>query len=399
MSGLRRVQIKEFCHVGAGGTPSRAEQSRYFEFGTIPWVKSGELRENLILDTEEHVTEVALQESNLRLVPAGALLVAMYGATVGRLGVLGVTATTNQAVCHIIPDPRIAVTRFLFHYLHHQVPSLIARSVGGAQPNISQGVIKDLAITLPGLEEQRRIADVLDQAEALRAKRRAALGEIETLPQAIFRDLFGDSTTNSKGWPMVPVSSFVSRFEGGRSMESDSNEAAMTRNRVLKISAVTTCYFKPDETKPVPDEYEPPADHFVKPGDLLFSRANTSELVGAVALVAGCASNLLLPDKLWRFVWRDDSKVEPRYIWALFQTPAIRREIARRATGTSGSMKNISQEKLFGIQVPFPAIEAQREFSRRVSAVEKLKAAHRASLSELNALFASLQHRAFQGEL
>ena len=198
---------------------------------------------------------------------------------------------------------------------------------------------------------------------------------------------------------MVPVSSFVSRFEGGRSMDSDSNDAELTRNRILRISAVTTCYFKPDETKPVPDEYDPPVAHFVIPGDLLFSRANTSELVGAVALVPKCAGNFPLPDNLWRFVWRDDSKVEPRYVWALFQTPAVRREIARRATGTSGSMKNISQEKLFRIEVPLPAIDVQREFSSRVAGVEKLKAAQHASLAELDALFASLQHRAFHGEL
>ncbi|MDZ4347644.1 MAG: restriction endonuclease subunit S, partial [Candidatus Binatia bacterium] len=139
--------------------------------------------------------------------------------------------------------------------------------------------------------------------------------------------------------------------------------------------------------------------HFAKPGDLLFSRANTTELVGAVAYVESTPPNVLLPDKLWRFVWREPAAIEPLFVWVLFQTPTLRREIGQRATGTSGSMKNISQEKVFGIRTILPPIELQREFARRVRAVEKLKTVQRASLAELDGLFATLQHRAFRGEL
>jgi len=87
--------LSEFCRVGSGGTPSRSNLTRYYEGGNIPWVKSGELRESVITKTEEHITEAALKETNARIVPAGALLLAMYGATVGRLGILGVDAATN----------------------------------------------------------------------------------------------------------------------------------------------------------------------------------------------------------------------------------------------------------------------------------------------------------------
>ncbi len=148
-----------------------------------------------------------------------------------------------------------------------------------------------------------------------------------------------------------------------------------------------------------PDNYEPPTEHYARPGDLLFSRANTTELVGAVAYVQSTPPNVLLPDKLWRFVWRQPAKAEPLFVWALFQTPTLRREIGRRATGTSGSMKNISQEKVFGISTILPPISLQREFARRTEAVEKLKTAQRASLAEMDALFATLKHRAFNGEL
>jgi type I restriction enzyme S subunit len=157
---------------------------RYYENGTIPWVKSGELRENIITETSEHVTDAALRETSIKLVPAGALLLALYGATVGRLGILGVEATTNQAVCHIIPDPEKANVRYLFHALSNQVPNLIARGVGGAQPNISQGIVKELALMLPPLAEQKRIAAILDAADALRTKRRETLAQLDALLQS-----------------------------------------------------------------------------------------------------------------------------------------------------------------------------------------------------------------------
>jgi type I restriction enzyme S subunit len=175
---------------------------RYYEGGTIPWVKSGELREAIITETEEYITEVALKETSVKLVPAGALLLAMYGATVGRLGILGIAATTNQAVCHIVPDPKAAETRYVYHALRAQVTNLIALGVGGAQPNINQGIIKDLVLPLPPLAEQRRIAEVLDRAEALRAKRRAALEQIDTLTQSIFVKSFGDAAEIHKRWPI-----------------------------------------------------------------------------------------------------------------------------------------------------------------------------------------------------
>ncbi|MGH7873517.1 MAG: restriction endonuclease subunit S, partial [Candidatus Binatia bacterium] len=289
-------------------------------------------------------------------------------------------------------DRRALDVRYLFYFMCVYVEQLRAMSVGGVIKYIKLNYLTDAKIPLPPLVEQRRIAEVLDRAEALRAKRRAALAQLDSLTQSIFLDVFRDAGENPKGWPVCAVADYVAEFQGGKSIESESGDNVITRNRVLKVSAVTGMKFLAHESKPVPDNYEPPKEHFAKPGDLLFSRANTTELVGAVAYVNNTPPNVLLPDKLWRFVWREPAGIEPLFVWALFQTPTLRREIGRRATGTSGSMKNISQEKVFGIRTILPPIELQREFARRVRAVEKLKTAQRASLAELDALFASLQH-------
>ena len=298
-------------------------------------------------------------------------------------------------------DEAAAVPRFLWYVLNSGASKAFVKTIVGAStyPNLKWSLYASHPIPLPPLAEQQRIAEVLDRAEALRAKRRAALAQLDSLTQSVFLDLFGDDGENSKGWPVRAVADYVREFQGGKSIESESGENVITRNRVLKVSAVTGMKFLAHESKPVPDSYEPPTVHFAKPGDLLFSRANTTELVGAVAYVESTPPNVLLPDKLGRFVWREPAAIEPLFVWALFQTPTLRREIGQRATGTSGSMKNISQEKVFGIRTILPPIELQREFARRVRAVEKLKTVQRASLAELDALFATLQHRAFRGEL
>jgi len=173
--------LADFCKTGTGGTPSRKEMKRYYEDGTIPWVKSGELRELVITETGEHVTETALQETSVKLVPKHALLLALYGATVGRLGILGIEATTNQAVCHIIPDMQAANLTYMFHALSNQVSYLVGRGVGGAQPNISQGIVKALDIPLPPLDLQKRFAAIVDSVERQKATQRAHLDELDTL--------------------------------------------------------------------------------------------------------------------------------------------------------------------------------------------------------------------------
>ena len=173
--------LADFCRTGSGGTPSRKKMQRYYEGGTIPWVKSGELREQVISSTSEHITRAALKETNVKLVPKDALLLALYGATVGRLGILGTRATTNQAVCHIIPNPLRADFRYMFHCLSNQVPYLVGRGVGGAQPNISQGLVKSLAIPLPPLDLQRRFAAIVESIEQQKARQQVHLAELNTL--------------------------------------------------------------------------------------------------------------------------------------------------------------------------------------------------------------------------
>jgi type I restriction enzyme, S subunit len=198
-------------------------------------------------------------------------------------------------------------------------------------------------LPLPPIPEQRRIVDILNRANGIRRLRREALDKARQLIPALFVEMFGDPVKNPKEWSLHLIRDLVGGFEGGRNLQAGPEKEEGERYRILKISAVTSGYYLPQESKPAPTSYEPPINHLVRPGDLLFSRANTVELVGATAFVNETPPRMLLPDKIWRVLWRSPSPVVPEFLLALFQNGSIRRAMGQIATGTSDSMRNISK--------------------------------------------------------
>jgi type I restriction enzyme S subunit len=152
--------LGEVCKTTSGGTPSRSKP-HYFN-GPIPWVKSGELPDGMVVENSEYISEEAISNSSAKLLPAGTLLVALYGATVGKLGILSRPAATNQAVCAIFPRD-VVNTKFLFWYLLAKRPWLIGQAVGGAQPNISQGVVRSLPVPVMSLMAQQGIVAEIEK--------------------------------------------------------------------------------------------------------------------------------------------------------------------------------------------------------------------------------------------
>jgi type I restriction enzyme, S subunit len=152
-------ELGEICFTTSGGTPSRRNEAFYK--GSIPWVKSGELDRGIIYDTEEHISEDAVKKSSAKIFPEGSLLIALYGATIGKLAFLGVEATTNQAICGIYKNEFID-SKYLYNFLLNRKQKLISQGTGGAQPNISQTILKKLEIPFAPLPIQRAIVSKIE---------------------------------------------------------------------------------------------------------------------------------------------------------------------------------------------------------------------------------------------
>jgi type I restriction enzyme S subunit len=189
------LRIDELAETCSGTTPSRSRQDFYG--GKIPWVKTGELVDGIIHDTEEHITETALRETSLRLLPKNTLLIAMYGQgqTRGRTALLACEATTNQACYAILPnekfDPKFLQLWFQFSYARLRQAS---EGRGGNQSNFNGKVLGAERVPLPPVPEQRAITARLDaeltDARTLVAKLESRLAEIELLPAALLRSAF-----------------------------------------------------------------------------------------------------------------------------------------------------------------------------------------------------------------
>jgi len=383
------VTLGDVAQWGSGGTPKRSIPE-YFGDGT-PWLSIADLNDGIVTSAKESLTAAGIANSAAKIVPPGTLLVAMYGS-IGKLGITATEMTTSQAIAFAKPLEDLVDRRYLFHYLLAQRPKLQALGRGGTQMNIGQADLKAWPIPLPPLPEQRRIATILDHADSLRTKRRQVLTHLDSLARSVFHEMFGDP---DRAMDNITLGS-IADLAGGRNLVAD-DSTFDSPYRVLKISAVTSGQFKPNESKPLPVDYVPPTDHLVRPGDLLMSRANTTELVGAVAYVSSTPENLALPDKVWRFEWKISA--DPVFYNALLSTDTIRRRISRLSSGTGGSMKNVSKAKLATMPVPRIDLSLQRDFADRIGLISTKRNLHDLACNADDELFTSLQDRAFGGDL
>ena len=322
----------------------------------------------------------------------------LYGKLRPYLNKVAVPDCSGKCSTELVPLlPRNGVDRdYLAHALRCQrvVNSVMEKNTGARMPRTDMKYLMSLPLLIPPLDEQRRIVDILKRADSIRRLRKQALETTRELIPALFVDIFGDPATNPRGWEIRPLGKIVAGLEGGKNIQAG-EDSPTNPFRILKVSAVTSGYFRPEEAKPAPDDYRPPAHHVVHKGDLLFSRANTVELVGATALVEADYPNLLLPDKLWRFVWLKPSPVLSAYLQHFLQSRHVRQVLGQLATGTSDSMRNISQAKLKTLPMPVPPLKRQQEFEGKCSDVRAVIAQQEYHLAQAEALRQSLMAQFF----
>ena len=177
--GWEVKKLGDICKTSSGGTPSKSH-SEYYEGGSIPWLRSGEVNKMYILNTELFITEEGLENSSAKWFPENTVVIAMYGATVGQVGILRNMMTTNQAICGIFPNESF-IPIYLYHFLLSKKEEYIKLASGGAQPNISQNIIKDTLVCCPPLQLQQLFAQKIEAIEKEKELIKQSIKETEEL--------------------------------------------------------------------------------------------------------------------------------------------------------------------------------------------------------------------------
>jgi type I restriction enzyme S subunit len=344
--------------------------------------------QGVITDTDEKISSEGLTNSPAKLLPRGTLLLSIF-ATIGRTAVLGIDAATNQAIVGLtVKDEGRLDRSYLRRFLDFNSPKIGAQARGVAQANINTSILRDVRVPLPSFAEQRRIAEILDNADALRAKRRAALSQLDTLTQSLFLDMFGDPVTNTRSWPVKTLAT-LGRVERGVSKHRprDAPELLNGPYPFIQTGDVANCDGYVRTYRTTYSEIGLRQSKMWRSGTLCITIAANIAKTG-ILMFDAC-----FPDSVVGFSCNERATVEFVRIYFSFLQESLERAAPESA------QKNINLEILRGLRVPTPELNQQRDFARRLRSIEELKAKQRAAIGRLDALFASLQHRAFRGEL
>ena len=392
----KKEPLGKICKTTSGGTPSRKNQS-YYQNGTIPWVKSRELENNIITTSEEFITEEGLLNSSAKIFPAGTLLIALYGATIGKLAFLGIDAATNQAVCGIFQNENVSL-KYLYYYLLFQRPNLIKQGVGGAQPNISQTILKKLEISYPdSIAEQQRI---VARIEELFSELDKAVGTLKTIKeqldvyrQAVLVDIF------SQEHPLRQLKE-ISVALSGFAFKSK-NYTPDGKYTVIKIGNVKDGYldFSRDKTRTNEVTDRILQIYLLKQGDCLITLTGTrgKRDYGFVSMIER-QTDYLLNQRVAAL--RFDTMIAlPEFFRYYLSSLNYRNQFFKYETGNVGQ-GNVGIKALCEPAVPCPPLDTQKkivdQISDRLSVCDSIEKTVDTALAQADAMRQSILKLAFE---
>ena len=382
-----KVSLGETCTFQNGGTPSRTVAA-YFD-GEIPWLTGADIEGSSAGACRTFLTDAGIKESPACVVPEGTILL-VTRTGVGKVAIANRALSFSQDITALTPDPTQLDRRYLLRFLQTEADRFKAESRGATIQGVTREVVASTKIPLPPLDEQRRIAAILDKADEVRSKRKAALETLETLSQAIFIDMFGDPVANPKRWPQVEISSLVNSVETwnpksdlGREFTYIDVSSVDRYSKTVTGATSLECSSAPSRAK-----------QLVRDGDVLVStvRPNlngvaliTSELNGATA---STGFTVLRPKQ---------GVLASQYLFEWVKSPVFIERLMRQATGAS--YPAVSDRIIKSETLLLPSIDAQLEFTSRMTHVSKFAMTARLQAMAAENLYSSIQQRAFQGTL
>lgn len=384
------AKLGDLCKTSAGGTPLKSKKE-FYEGGTIPWLLSGEVAQGEVLNATSFITQKGLENSSAKLFPPNTVLVAMYGATAGQVGVLRIEASTNQAVCGILPNKNF-VPEFLFYLLLSRKEELIAQAAGNAQPNISQQKIRDILVPIVPIPEQKRIVAILDDAFTGITTARAAAEQNRQNARALFEShLQAVFSQRGEGWEekgfsdVCEISSALVdprkdefldlRHVGGANIESKTG--GLIELKTAREEGLISGKFVFDESM------------------VLYSKIRPYLMKVARPDFRGLCSADIYP------LSAKQGQVDRNYLFHLLLSPDFT-DYANAGSARAG-MPKVNRDHLFAYRCYLPPVGKQTELAASLDTLheetQRLEALYQRKLEALDELKRSLLHQAFSGNL
>ena len=402
------VSLESVASWGSGGTPSRKHEEYYN--GDILWIKTGELNNGWIYDTEEKITDEGLKKSSAKLFPPNSVLIAMYGATIGKVAILGVPATTNQACACAVCNQSL-LYMYLFYYCISQKNVFIEKGKGGAQPNISQIILKQHPIPLPPLSEQQRIVERIEELFAKLDEAKERLQEVAdsfaVRKAAILHKAFTGELTkqwrqengvSDESWEEKTLQEVCSmKITDGTHKtpvycDSDKGVKFLSAKDITaeKICWDNIKYIVPELHEELYKRLAPQID------DVLLAKNGTT---GVAAIVE---TNDVFDIYVTLAVLRPErSIIYPLYLLKVVNSPLCKEQFAQHLTGIG--VPNLHLRDIKEVLIPLPSLPEQHEIVRLIdNLLARERAAQQAAeqaLASIDLMKKSILARAFRGEL
>lgn len=374
----------------SGGTPS-TKVREYWE-GEIPWITGADIVDGEVSIGRRYINESALSNSATNIVPERSLLI-VTRTGVGKIAIAPVDIAISQDLTGIVLkkgiDPKFALAA-----IRSRMGVLLAAQRGATIKGVTRDDVKRLTIPLPPLSEQRRIVEILDQADALRKKRAEADAKAARILPAIFYKMFGDPLANPHGLPKKTVGSLLTLLRNGTTAEQNQDGQGYP---VTRIETISEGVINPDRVRYVDfDNYELKKWR-LEPGDILFSHINSESHIGKTAIYKGHPDPLIHGMNL--LLMRPDVRqVRPEYLFAVLNTDSVRAAFRQRCK-RAVNQASLNQKDILSLEVGVSPLDSQDRFCQLANTLLPQVETQQKVTEKIKRLFDNLLHRAFAGDL
>lgn len=389
------TQLGDLVEITGGGTPSK-KVSEYWS-GDIPWASVKDFKGFELEKTQERISQEGLDNSASNLIPAGSIIVPTRMA-VGKVAINVVDLAINQDLKALtIRDPKRVDRDYLFRTILNSADYLERRGKGATVKGITLDVLREMEIPLPPLKEQKRIAAILDKADAIRRKRQQAIYLTDQLLRAVFLELFGDPVTNPKGWESIPLHE-VADIRSGITKGRKTRDKVLSEIPYMRVANVQDAHITLDDVATIAVTKEEQERYKLLKNDILLTEGGDPDKLGRGAVWKGEVDPCIHQNHIFCVRIKDNKGFTPYYLSTLIGSKYGKRYFLREAKQTTG-IATINKSQLKEFPVLVVPKKLQNKFAEYLVIFESYKTNYEALLNQQINLFNSLVQQAFKGEL